>query len=263
MMWRRSGCRRVALALALLLGVILLGFAGYVFYRYTGPVPISQTEPTTDNDALRQRIFDAKEVMFVGAHPDDIEFYCGGLVHLLRKAGAQVTFVLATRGGKGRVGGAKKRIEGLRTRHQHDAARILGGVNVIFYDYPDKELPDYVQPLADDLRRLIHREKPDIVFSWDPDYIYNPHPDHQAAARAVEMGAAGSTMCFYGTREPNLWIGYGEDVFRLKLRSLRAHRTETPWYFWPLARRFLTRKSIGEGAKIDARYAEVYRFEDW
>ena len=235
--------------------------AALIVIGYTRSVPISTNSPSPDNDALLGQLFATKKVLFVGAHPDDLEFYCGGLVHTLRQRGIEVTFAIATRGGKGRQGRAKARLEGLRSRHQLDAARILGGVDVALYDYPDKDLPSHVDEFAADLKRLISEKKPDIVFSWDPVFIYNPHLDHQAAARSAKIAtdALDSKVCYYGTREPNLWFGYGEDLFQLKLRSIRAHRTETPWCFYPFARRFVYRKSTGEGAKIGAKYAEVYR----
>lgn len=234
--------------------------AATALFVYTRPVPISNNMPQPNNSALLSEIFEAKKALFVGAHPDDIEFYCGGLVYLMREKGIDVIFAVATRGGKGRGGRAKDRLEGLRSRHQLDAARILGGARVVLYDYPDKDLPSHIDEFARDLKTLIAEEKPDIIFSWDPDYIYNPHLDHQAAAKSARTATEGRDVCFYGTREPNLWLGYGEDVFRVKLRSLRAHRTETPWYFFPLAKRFLVKKSRGEGVAVGSEYAEVFRF---
>jgi N,N'-diacetylchitobiose non-reducing end deacetylase len=239
--------------------VVLL--AAFLVYVYTRPVHASATNPLPDNARMRDDLFKCKRVLFVGAHPDDIEFYAAGLVHLLRKRGVEVIYAIGTRGGKGRTGRAKLRLEATRTQDQLDAARIAGGAKVVFYDYPDKALPAHVRAFVGDLKDLIRREKPDVVFSWDPDYIYNPHPDHVAAAQAADIATRDMDVrrCFYGTREPNLWIGYGEDVFQLKLKALRAHRTETPWPYFLLGRRFLTRKSVVEGAKIGTKYAEVFR----
>lgn len=253
----RKLARAALLVVLALAALVAVSFA----YLYTRKVPVSTASPSSNNSLLTSSLFKAGKVLFVGAHPDDIEFYCAGLVYMLRKSGVDVVFAVATRGGKGRSGKAKIRLESLRTKHQHDAAAILGGARVVFFDYPDKNLPLHVEELSEGLRKLIEAEKPDIVFSWDPDWIYNPHPDHVAAAQAADRAAleTDSRRCFYGTRSPNLWIGYGEDVFNIKLKSLRAHRTETPWPYFLLAKRFLTKKSAAEGAKISARYAEVYR----
>ncbi|MCE5323456.1 PIG-L family deacetylase [bacterium] len=220
---------------------------------------ISANNPAQDNSSRLSRIFEAKRVLFIGAHPDDIEFYCGGLVHMLGKNGTQITFAIATRGGKGHNGWMKKRLEKLRTTHQFRSAAILGGVDVVFCDYPDKSLASHIDAYASDLKTLIKSTDPDIIFSWDPDYIYNPHPDHQASADAGALASAGRHIFYYGTREPDLWVGFDEDVYSVKLKSLRAHRTETPWYYWLLIRGAFIKKLIGEGAKVSRPYAETLR----
>ncbi|MHB9038820.1 MAG: PIG-L deacetylase family protein [Armatimonadota bacterium] len=224
-------------------------------------MPISTNKPSNDNNAVRDRLFEAKRVLFISAHPDDIEFYCGGLVRMMRERGIDVTFAIGTRGGKGLKGWLRRRLERLRAAHQLESARILGGAEVIFYDYPDKFLSDHIELYARDLMTLIECIDPDIIFSWDPDFIYNPHPDHQAAADAARIASTGRRVCYYGTREPNLWVGFGEDVLKVKLKALRAHRTETPWYYWMLIRGRLIAKLRGEGAKVGQIYAEVLRLE--
>jgi len=107
---------------------------------------------------------------------------------------------------------------------QHAVSQPIRETSLLKSRYTNKVLADHVKKLASDLRRLVSEESPDIVLSWDPDSIYNPHADHQAAADAVRLGLAGERLVFYGTRKPNLWIGFGAEALRLKLRSLRAHR---------------------------------------
>jgi LmbE family N-acetylglucosaminyl deacetylase len=228
-------------------------------------VPVSHTKPGPDNDRLLAEILSAKRVLFVSAHPDDIEWYCGALVREMRTRGILVTFAIGTRGGKGLRGLAKRILEGLRTRHQHNAARILGGAEIVLHDYPDKQLPEHIDEFARDIEALIERDKPDIVFSWDPDSIYNPHLDHQAAAKAARIATEklGSKPCYFGCVEPNIWFGFDEEAFKIKLRSIAAHRTECPPIMSILGRRYITDRCAGEGEKIGARYAEVFRCEDW
>ncbi|MEN6582158.1 MAG: PIG-L deacetylase family protein [Armatimonadota bacterium] len=225
-------------------------------------MPVSLNAPLPNNDALREKLFSAKRVLFIGAHPDDIEFYCAGLVYLLRMQGVEVTFAIATRGGKGYIRPARTLLEAMRTRDQLHSAEILGSVDVIFHNYPDKALPDHIQPFTSDIKALISDLKPDIIFSWDPDFIYNPHPDHQAAADAVRLACEDCQVCYYGTREPNLWIGFGSDILRIKLRSIRAHRTETPWFYWRLIKNPLMERLVGEGAKVGEDYAEILRIPE-
>lgn len=220
---------------------------------------VSANNPSQDNSSRLHQLLAARKALFIGAHPDDIEFYCGGLAHMLSKNGTHTIFAIATRGGKGHKGWMKRRLESQRTANQLDSAVILGNIEVVFFDYPDKSLADHINGFSSDLQALIANVGPDIVFSWDPDYIYNPHPDHQAAADAGHMASTGSHVFYYGTREPDLWIGFGEDVCRVKLKSLRAHRTETPWYYWMLIRGAFYQRLTGEGAKVNQLYAEILR----
>lgn len=212
-----------------------------------------------NNQNMLDQVLSVRKALFIGAHPDDIEFYCGGLVYMLLERGAEVVFAVATRGGRGKTGRAKERMESLRTRHQHDAARVLGGARVVFFNYPDKHLQEHIELLTEELRLLIESEAPDMVFSWDPEHIYNPHPDHRAAAQAGHIAASGLLLCYYGTTNPNLRIGYDESVFRVKLRALRAHRTEVPWFYYPLVKRMLIGRMKPEGEKVGSPYAEVLR----
>lgn len=208
---------------------------------------------------MRSQLFEAKSALFIGAHPDDIEFYCGGLVYMLQANGCQVTFAVGTRGGKGYTGWMKRRLERLRTAHQHDSAHILGGAKVVLYDYSDKSLANDVQSYAQDLKTLIKNINPDVIFTWDPDFIYNPHSDHQAAAQAGRIASEKRCIYYYGTREPNVWIGFDINIMQIKIKALRAHRTETPWYYWMLIRgSFLTRHK-NAGVKVGERYAEALR----
>ena len=252
--------KRTLKALAL---VIAAAVAAGLAYVYTRPVHVSANKPSKDNAKRVQRLLAVKKAIFVGAHPDDIEFYAGGLVYMLRHKGADVIFAIATRGGKGRNGNAKARLEARRSHDQLESARILGGVRVVLYDYADKDLPNHVDQFADDLVNLIRGEEPDMVFTWDPEFTYNRHPDHIAAAKSARkaLDITGAKWCCYGTFEPNVWLGYGDDIFRIKVKALRAHRTETPWYFWILVKRWLTNKTSGEGEKIGAKYAEFFRCE--
>jgi len=223
-------------------------------------VPISPNNPTEGNTAACEALLASRTALFVGAHPDDIEYRAGGLVHIMRQRDVEVTFAIATRGGKGLPGPIGRALERTRTLDQLRAARILGGVEVVLHDYPDGRLRDFVGPFAEDLRSLISSRQPDVLLSWDPDFIFTPHPDHQAAADATRMASSGVRTCFYGTLRPNLWVGIDDESLKAKIRALKAHRTETPWIYFDLRmKRSLIAGLMAEGAKIGCEYAETFR----
>jgi LmbE family N-acetylglucosaminyl deacetylase len=227
---------------------------------YTCVVP-DQSDNRSDSNAMRcEALLGSKRALFVGAHPDDIEFRAGGLVYLLRKRGAELVFAIATRGGKGLAWPLRRHLERLRTRHQLRAAEILGSIEVVFYDYPDGALRDLVEPLTQDLISLIDARAPDVVLCWDPQFVSAPHPDHKAAADAASRAARDVKACFYGAPTPNLWVALDKEAVRAKIRAIRAHATEAPPLYFDLrARKWLLAWMAKEGARIGCDYAETFR----
>lgn len=215
---------------------------------------------------LRESLLSSKRALFVGAHPDDIEWRAGGLVCLMRRHGVEVIFVLATRGGKGLRWPLNRLLELTRTRHQMRAARILGGAEVIFYDYPDGGLSAHIEALTRDLKLLIGERKPDVVLCWDPEFVSHPHPDHKAAADATaaacfdKLSMPRTGVCFYGAPRPNVWIALDDEALRAKIRSVKAHVTEAPWPYFDLrGKKWLLSWMRAEGAKVGTEYAESFR----
>jgi LmbE family N-acetylglucosaminyl deacetylase len=124
------------------------------------------------------------------AHPDDIEFFCGGTVFRLTQRGVAVDFVLATSGDKG-TADAKldgPRLAAIREREQTAAARVLGAGRVAFLRHKDAEL---VETLAfrGELVREIRRSRPQVLLTFDPTPGYRQHPDHRVVGR-VALDAA-------------------------------------------------------------------------
>ncbi len=225
-------------------------------------MPVSLTNPTDHNPKILQRLTNAGSYLFVGAHPDDIEFYCGALVRELTGQGKRVQYVILTRGGKGRQGEAKHRLEMLRTRHQQQAATLLGVESVDFLDFPDGSLSAYENAAADQLREVVRKADPETFVCWDPKHIYNPHPDHVAAARICDAALGSENVVYYGTQRPNVWFGFGDNMAKAKLASILAHKTEAPWFYQPILWYVLFRKLRMEGRKVGARYAETFRFKE-
>lgn len=185
-----------------------------------------------------------KRALCIVAHPDDIEFYCGGTVLKMTTRGVHVDFVLATSGDKGSHDPDVPREELARTREveQEAAAHVLGVKRVAFLRHPDAELIESL-----DLRREFVREirasLPDVLLTFDPFGGYRFHPDHRIVGRVAldaawpcardpltypEMGPPHETAeawCFAGER-PNLEIDVG-DVIEEKIEARLAHTSQT------------------------------------
>lgn len=214
-----------------------------------------------DNSIACEKLLASKKALFIGAHPDDIEFRAGGLVYLMRQRGIEVTFAIATSGGKRLPKRFRQALERVREKQQRRAACVFGGINVVFFGYRDGALLTSVGPFAEDLKSLIAGLQPDVALCWDPEFIFTPHPDHQAAADAARMATTGLDTCWYGTTQPSLWVGLDREALGAKVRALKAHRTETPWFYFDLRmKKRMIAAMRHEGSKIGCDYAETFRF---
>jgi LmbE family N-acetylglucosaminyl deacetylase len=119
----------------------------------------------------------------VGAHPDDVEFGCGGTLAKWATSGCEIRHLVCTDGSKGSwdpdedVGA----LVALRRDEQRQASRALGGSGeVVFLDWPDGELEAGVRQRSE-VASWIRRLRPDVVLGHDPWKRYRLHPDHRAA----------------------------------------------------------------------------------
>jgi LmbE family N-acetylglucosaminyl deacetylase len=94
------------------------------------------TEPT-EPLAVPQR------ALAIGAHPDDVEFGCGGTLAKWAAAGCEIHHLVCTDGSKGSwdPNEDRARLVAARQEEQRAASRALGGAGeVVFLGWPDGEL---------------------------------------------------------------------------------------------------------------------------
>ncbi|MDP3073482.1 MAG: PIG-L family deacetylase [Opitutaceae bacterium] len=124
---------------------------------------------------------DAGPLLAFGAHPDDIEFGCGGVIAAEAKAGRKVHLVVCSRGEAGTNGTPV-----LRTREAKRAAALLGA-SIEFIDLGGdahfEERAGHVIRLAG----LIRRHRPGTVLATST--VENQHPDHVKLGRMVRDAA--------------------------------------------------------------------------
>ncbi len=122
----------------------------------------------------------------VGAHPDDIEFGCGGTLAKWAAAGCSVHHLVLTDGSKGTWDPSVDSAELARVRkvEQREAATVLGGGEVWFLDVTDGEL-DSGEETRRRVCEVIRRVRPDVLLGHDPWRRYRLHPDHRHAGWLV------------------------------------------------------------------------------
>ena len=120
-------------------------------------------------------------VLVLGAHPDDAEFFAGGLLAAHQRVGSTLRLVSVTNGQSGHQSVPSPELI-LRRRAEAAKAGSSIGAEYVTWDFPDGSL----QPSLE-LRLAIIREIrtfcPDLVLTHRP---FDYHPDHRAVGQAVQ-----------------------------------------------------------------------------
>jgi LmbE family N-acetylglucosaminyl deacetylase len=145
-------------------------------------------------------------ILAFGAHPDDIEFGCGGVVARETQAGHAAHLVVCSRGESGTNGTPAQ-----RTVEAKNAAALLGAT-IEFIDLGGDAHIEQTLVHTLKIAAIIRRVRPRLVLA--PTVIENQHPDHVAAARMVRDAAR---LARYG--------GVKE------LKKFPAHAIEQLWFY--------------------------------
>lgn len=121
------------------------------------------------------------DILFIAAHPDDVELCCGGTVYKHIEEGASVGIVDITAGELGTRGNAQ-----IRAEESAKASDLMGisfrenlGLRDGFFDLSESSKLSVI--------RCIRRHQPEIIIT---NAIRDRHPDHGRAAKLV------SESCF-------------------------------------------------------------------
>ncbi len=112
-----------------------------------------------------------------GAHPDDIEFGCGGVIAREARAGREVHLVICSHGEAGTNG-----TPALRAREAKKAAAALGAT-VEFLKLDGDAHLEVRASHAIKLAGIIRHRRPGAVLA--PSLVENQHPDHWRLAQIV------------------------------------------------------------------------------
>ncbi len=131
-------------------------------------------------------------ILFVGAHPDDIETFAGGTATRYRERGDRLFFCVATNGNVGSSTLPADEIAAIRHKEALAGAAVVGA-ELIWLDFDDEFLLDSRETRL----RFINAFRiadPDVVFChWRDDY----NPDHSISGYIVDE-------CIHMATVPNI-----------------------------------------------------------
>ena len=119
-----------------------------------------------------------RQVLVISAHPDDVDFGCGGTLAKWAREGAKITYCICTSGEKGTDDPTMTNLKLARTREkeQRAAAKVIGAEEVIYLRKPDGEL----QP------SLEFRGRTSAGYpAMPPSYGFYPRPGQPPLRRSI------------------------------------------------------------------------------
>ncbi len=193
---------------------------------------------------------EVKRLLVVAAHPDDLESMCGGTIALLVARGVEVFSVNCTLGDIGAQNGKllRQSLAATRIAETAAAAAILGLRAHYHLEHHDGELvPDL--GLRAEVARLYRLTGADTLFTFDPYWTGQIHPDHRAAGQAAldaympakmplyhpeqltgagtDLGKIERIFLFATDRDPDVYIDV-EAVYAQKIAATLAHQSQFP-----------------------------------
>jgi len=159
-------------------------------------------------------------ILAIGAHPDDIEFGCGGTLIKYAGQGHEVFLLVMT---DGSAGGDKA----IRRQEQEDSAQTLCARNLFWGNYPDTAIP-LDRALIQRVEQVIREVQPDFIFVH---YYDDTHQDHRhLATSTITATRYTRNVLFYEgpttqNFSPSVFVDV-DAVLEEKIATLRAHASQ-------------------------------------
>ena len=160
------------------------------------------------------------DILAIGAHPDDIEYGCGGTLVKYVKAGHRVFLFIATHGTFGGVGS-------IRSEEMEASAKHMGASDLFWGGYTDTQIP-MSQDLISEIEVIIGKVKPKFIFTHWRDDTHQDHRNLTACTLAATRYIPN--FLFYESPSsqnfnPNVYMDIS-DVLDEKIELLKIHASQ-------------------------------------
>lgn len=197
--------------------------------------------------------FFGKKVFFIGAHPDDIEIGCGGLISNIHGLAEVFCFTLSDN----QKNSALMNV----TQEEYKSMDILGvpGDHVFINKFETRRFMHSRQEILEYLIEINKKYRPEIVFVHSKSDL---HQDHGVVTDETMRAFRGTTVFGYDVIRssqgffPSFLVEISEKDVNNKIKSLQAYQTYADkYYFDPdLTKAILIRN----GALCERAYAEGF-----
>jgi len=198
-------------------------------------------------------IFYGKRIIFLGAHPDDIELGCGALIaHIAAQSEIRCITLSDNQ---------KNPSLNLLVDEHYRSMKVLGvpEEKIILGKFETRRFPHFRQEILEYLISLNHQFKPEMVFVHTRADL---HQDHVTVTEETLRAFRGTSILGYDVIRssygffPSFLIEVNERDVELKLKALAEYHTYADkYYFKPEVTRATL---IRHGAIAERNYAEAF-----
>ncbi len=244
-----------------------LGLVGLYFYQpqRIDFFPKSTPDPHPPVDPDSEHLFSpGTRVAVVAAHPDDPEFYIGGTLTELSRAGATILIVMCTDGDKGyyprfMTDAAENRR--VRQLEQIEAAAEYSA-EVVFLHELDGRLKSDAK-VIEAIRHELEAFQPEYVLCFDPPYPPRlQHGDHlrsgEATEAAIEACPSVKWVMRYSTHAANYFVDISK-VWPRKAELLKIHKSQFTGEPSSMVMSIIQGRAEADGKAIGVQFAEGFR----
>jgi len=198
--------------------------------------------------------FFGKKVLFLGAHPDDIEIGCGALIHHIVKQ--RTDFLCVT------LSENRKIPDLINVKDEHFRSMKVLGVpedKIAFGPFITRVFPDARQEILEYFLKLRKDFKPDLIFTHSKQDV---HQDHNTMTDESLRAFRGITVLGYDVVRssygffPHFLVEVTEEDVNKKIEALAEYETYRDRYYFNAE---LTRSiMVRHGALAECPFAEGF-----
>ena len=198
-------------------------------------------------------IFHGNRILFVGAHPDDIELGAGALIHHIQPTCDIMCVTLSDNQKNPQL----KNV----VQEMHDSMKVLGvpANRVIVKNFPTREFPDNRQDILEYLLKIRREFNPEIVLVHSRADI---HQDHNVATEEALRAYRGTTVLGFDVVRssygffPHFLVEVDAVDVDKKIEALSKYQTYSDKYYFNAD--LLRATMIRHGALAERTFAEGF-----
>lgn len=202
---------------------------------------------------------DKRTILGLAAHPDDIEFSCGGTVKKFIERGCTFWYVVLSPCNKSLPEGCREN----QLYEEVDRAVAHLGIsnqNILKYNYPVRDFPAHRQAILEDFVQLKKDIQPDLILLPNS---FDVHQDHHVVHEEGVRAFKNSSILGYELpwnnfqMHLNYFVTLEEKHIKAKLKAIEEYKTQKERYY--NSGQFFLNLAKVRGVKVNATYAETFQ----